>query len=74
VKDSGIGIPEDLQERVFEDFFRTHPGSPVRGSGLGLAICRRIVRAHGGTIRVAESSPLGTSFEIVLPPGPGRGD
>jgi two-component system, OmpR family, sensor histidine kinase SenX3 len=74
LKDSGLGIPEALRERVFDAFFRTHPASPVRGSGLGLAICRRIVRAHGGSIRVAESSPRGTTFEILLPVGPRQGD
>jgi two-component system, OmpR family, sensor histidine kinase SenX3 len=67
VSDSGVGIPKALQARVFEDFFRGNPASPVRGSGLGLAICRRIVRAHGGRIRIATSSPLGTTFEIELP-------
>jgi signal transduction histidine kinase len=74
VRDSGLGIPEALRERVFDAFFRTNPASPVRGSGLGLAICRRIVRAHGGSIRVADSSPRGTTFEILRPVGPRQGD
>lgn len=69
VRDEGPGIPASDHERVFERFFRVdesrhrHTG----GSGLGLAICREVVRAHGGTIRVAASAPTGTTIEITLP-------
>lgn len=69
VHDEGSGIPPDDRERIFERFFRLdesrrrHTG----GSGLGLAICREVVRALGGTIRVADSSPAGTTIAITLP-------
>jgi signal transduction histidine kinase len=69
VGDEGPGIPDDQRERIFERFFRLdesrrrHTG----GSGLGLAICREVVRALGGTIRVAASSPAGTTIAITLP-------
>ena len=84
VRDDGPGIPEAERERIFERFFRLdesrrrHTG----GSGLGLAICREVVRALGGTIRVAASSPGGTTIAITLPgeagpaaerPAPGAG-
>ena len=69
VRDEGPGIPAAEHERVFERFFRLdesrrrHTG----GSGLGLAICREVLRALGGRIQVAASSPAGTTFEITLP-------
>lgn len=67
-RDNGVGIAEGDRERVFEDFYR---GSltTTRGFGLGLAICRRIMRLHGGEIRVAASSPEGTTFEMTFPAG-----
>ncbi|HZO13873.1 MAG TPA: HAMP domain-containing sensor histidine kinase [Polyangiaceae bacterium] len=70
VADNGIGIPDGERERVFDDFYRSSEGkkSGERGSGLGLAICRKIMEAHGGTIRVAASSPEGTTFELRFPP------
>ena len=66
-RDNGVGIPEEDRERVFEEFFRATGSSGARGFGLGLAICRRIMRLHGGEIRVAESSPEGTRFEMAFP-------
>jgi signal transduction histidine kinase len=69
VADNGIGIPESERERVFEDFYRSSAGkqSGERGSGLGLAICRKIMEAHGGTIRVVAASAEGTTFELHFP-------
>jgi two-component system, OmpR family, sensor histidine kinase SenX3 len=68
--DNGVGIPRESWEEVFEEFRRLRrEGQPARGgSGLGLAICRRIMSLHGGTLRVAASSPEGTTFEITFPP------
>jgi signal transduction histidine kinase len=66
--DNGIGIPEREWEHVFLDFYRlTQPGPDVHGSGLGLALCRRIMRIHGGEIRIAASSPQGTTFVLSFP-------
>ncbi len=69
--DNGAGIPRESWEAVFEEFRRLRrEGLPARGgSGLGLAICRRIMSLHGGTIRVAGSSPEGTTFELSFPSG-----
>jgi two-component system, NtrC family, sensor kinase len=65
IEDSGVGIPEDLQERVFEPFFTTKPiGS---GTGLGLAIAYTVVQAHKGLITVARSPLGGASFKIAVP-------
>ena len=63
IDDSGPGIPDGARERVFDPFFTTKPN----GMGLGLAICRQIVEAHGGSLAVAKSDQLGTSFQIELP-------
>jgi two-component system, OmpR family, sensor histidine kinase SenX3 len=64
--DNGIGIPVLEQRRIFADFYRAL-GTTHRGSGLGLAICRKTMEAHGGRIRVAESTPAGTVFELDFP-------
>lgn len=68
VTDNGVGIPRPQWDDVFEAFHRVRSeGAPNRaGSGLGLAICRRVMTAHGGTIRVADSSPEGTTFELTF--------
>jgi signal transduction histidine kinase len=70
VRDNGIGIAPGESERVFDDFYRAGPGknSGERGSGLGLAICRKIMEAHRGSIRVARSTPDGSTFELRFPP------
>ncbi|MBZ4419265.1 HAMP domain-containing sensor histidine kinase [Myxococcus sp. RHSTA-1-4] len=67
--DNGIGIPREQWETAFEEFVRLPgQGRDVPGSGLGLALCRRIMRLHGGSLRVADSSPEGTTFELTFPP------
>ena len=60
VRDTGLGIPKDEQDKLFTRFFRasTATRNAVPGIGLGLTIIRAIVLAHGGTL-TAESSPLG---------------
>ncbi|WP_224248731.1 sensor histidine kinase [Hyalangium gracile] len=66
--DNGIGIPESEWENVFQDFYRlTQPGPEVHGSGLGLALCRRIMHVHGGELRIAASTPQGTTFALTFP-------
>lgn len=64
VEDSGCGIPEELQGKVFTPFFTTKPKGA--GTGIGLDLSRRIVEAHGGTIGF-ESRPGRTVFTVRLP-------
>lgn len=64
VSDNGPGIPEHLQQSIFELFFTTKPAG--EGTGVGLAICKSIVEMHHGTITVT-SRPGATSFTIALP-------
>jgi len=73
VQDNGAGIARELWERVFEDFYRADT-TGQRGSGLGLAIARRVMRAHGGEIRIVASSPEGTRIELSFPRGSSRED
>lgn len=70
VADTGHGIPEELQQRIFEPWVSTK--KPGRGTGLGLAIARDVVAAHGGTISVVSSVGQGTTFTIDLPSDAGR--
>lgn len=63
VEDGGVGVPEEMRERLFDPYFTTR----TSGSGLGLAICRRIMEAHGGDIELESSAPPLTVFLLVLP-------
>ena len=64
LSDTGPGIPEALQSRVFEPFFSS--GKP-RGVGLGMSIARRIVEEHQGFLRLASTAPQGARFVVSLP-------
>jgi len=65
VEDTGIGISEENQKRVFGAFFQV--GSKYGGTGLGLAICKNIVEAHHGNIRVESALGKGSKFIFTLP-------
>jgi signal transduction histidine kinase len=69
VKDTGIGIPPDEQERVFERFYRGAASRlmPVPGTGLGLAICKEILEQHKGRITLKSRVDKGSEFTIWLP-------
>jgi signal transduction histidine kinase len=70
VIDTGLGIPPEVQPRVFAPFFSTRP----RGTGLGLPMTRRIVEAHGGTIELDSEPGKGTQFSLLLPAAAGPQD
>jgi signal transduction histidine kinase len=69
IEDSGPGIPETERERIFERFYRIDKSRATErgGRGLGLAIANEIVKAHGGSISVEESSLGGAAFVVRLP-------
>lgn len=69
VRDYGLGIPPEQQQRIFERFYRTQnrsQGSPP-GFGMGLYISREIVKRHGGRITVVSEVGKGSTFSVVLP-------
>jgi signal transduction histidine kinase len=63
VKDTGSGILEELQDKIFDSFLT----GTTEGTGLGLSISKRILRAHDGNLDLLESGPQGTVFKITLP-------
>jgi K+-sensing histidine kinase KdpD len=68
VNDEGIGVPVDIQDKIFERFFQGN-GRKVgrrKGTGLGLAICKGIIEAHGGKIWVESVYGKGASFHFTL--------
>jgi signal transduction histidine kinase len=71
IVDHGIGVPEDERAEIFSPFRRASTAikAAIEGTGLGLYITRRIVEAHGGTIRLTETPGGGTTFEVTLPMG-----
>ena len=63
--DSGLGIPEDRRNNIFEPFFSTKDG----GTGLGLTVSYNIVTAHGGTLDLLPEHEPGACFRLFLPIG-----
>jgi heavy metal sensor kinase len=69
IDDTGIGIPAESLEKIFEPFYRVNNSRPDgrNASGLGLAIARWLVELHGGSIRVESTLGSGSSFTVLLP-------
>ncbi|MET0263949.1 MAG: ATP-binding protein [Rariglobus sp.] len=69
VRDTGIGIPEEHQDKIFEEFYqvRNPLQQKTKGTGLGLALSRRLVDLLGGTISLQSSVGIGSAFTINLP-------
>jgi two-component system NtrC family sensor kinase len=65
VADTGQGIPPERLTRIFEPFYTTK--DPGHGTGLGLSLCHRVVKQHGGHIRVDSRVGHGTVFTVILP-------
>ena len=63
VSDTGIGLPAEEPERVFEAFFTTKP----QGTGMGLSISRRIIESHGGRLWASANAPRGAIFQFTVP-------
>ena len=68
VRDTGPGIPPELQEKMFEPFVRGGQGKRFpQGMGLGLSIARELIEAHGGRLELESEAGLGSRFTIWLP-------
>jgi signal transduction histidine kinase len=63
VSDSGVGLPPEQADQIFNAFFTTK----FEGSGMGLRISRSIVESHGGRLWAADNAPRGASFHFTLP-------
>lgn len=73
VRDTGIGIPPEMLDRVFEKFFRIRRSdSQVAGTGLGLSIVQSVVEHMGGKVEVRNVQPQGTEFRVHFPLTPPR--
>ena len=72
VKDSGVGIPSDEQDKVFNKYEQTEAGkdASLKGTGLGLAICKEIISLHKGKIWVESDHGKGSTFYFSLPISP----
>ena len=71
VRDTGVGIPEEHRERVFDRFHRIE-GTQARtyeGTGIGLALVQELVKLHGGSVRVKSAIGSGSTFTVTIPRG-----
>ena len=67
VIDTGIGIPQELHEKVFESFYQVNENERKGSSGVGLALVKELVVLHKGTISVGNNSGAGSCFTVILP-------
>lgn len=69
VVDEGVGIPEEVQKKIFDKFFRVgnEQTRSAKGTGLGLYIVKEIVEKHGGEVSLKKNSFNGSNFEVFLP-------
>ncbi len=67
VWDTGIGIPEEHKERIFEEFEQLDPSRAIEGTGLGLPMTKKLVELHGGYIDLESLPQRGTRFHVYLP-------
>jgi signal transduction histidine kinase len=67
VQDTGVGIPHEHLNHIFEQFYRVPGQDDKSGIGLGLAIVREIIHAHGGEVGVESAPGKGSNFRFTLP-------
>ena len=69
IKDNGVGIPLEQQERIFTPYFTTKSS----GSGIGLSVVRQIIEKHDGEVSLESLVGSGTTFYLKLPSTPSKG-
>ena len=71
VADTGLGIPAEALDKIFDEFYRVkcRETAGIDGTGLGLHIARRLVESHHGSIRVTSELGKGSTFSVILPRG-----
>lgn len=67
VRDYGIGIPENVQPRLFQPFYRAPNATSIEGTGLGLSLIKSYIENYGGAIRFESQVNVGTTFVVQLP-------
>ena len=69
ITDSGVGIPEDVQDHIFERFYRVDKARSreTGGTGLGLSITRNVILMHRGAVKVYSKEQEGTTFTVRIP-------
>ncbi|MGL4570703.1 MAG: sensor histidine kinase [Clostridium sp.] len=69
ILDTGIGIPTEMQNNIFEPFYRVDKSRSrkIGGSGLGLSIVKNIIEKHDGTVMVSNNQEQGSCFSVILP-------
>jgi len=69
VRDTGIGVPLEDQQHIFEKFYRVQADETagIGGTGLGLAIVKSVVEKHGGRVWVESAPGQGSTFSLLLP-------
>lgn len=69
VSDTGLGIPDEDKEKIFDQFYQIKNSTPYFGnsSGLGLAMTRKLIELLGGTITLKDNQPRGSQVEVILP-------
>jgi len=70
VRDNGIGIREEYQEKIFQIFQRVHNDPNVEGTGIGLSIVKKIIEQRGGEIEVDSEEGKGAAFHFSVPKSP----
>ena len=70
VRDTGPGVPEHEQARIFERFVRLNGGRHAEGAGLGLAITQAVAEAHGGRVELDSRPGAGARFTVIIPTEP----